>query len=164
MTNILTSHAYAYAKKNYVEVEYLDLRTTRIANFEGFEADYDETTTTIVNLVENASVFILGCPIYNGLLGSALKNLFEFVDYKALEGGVAGYILKSGSTKSFLQVQSQLVALMNYFRVISNPRAVYATDDDFDGTTLVNPRIAARTKKLVDETIKIRLGLKSNNS
>jgi len=54
---------------------------------------------------------IIGSPIYNGLLGSPLKNLFEHVEYKSLEGKVAVYIIKSGSQISALQVQGQLVPL-----------------------------------------------------
>ena len=91
------------------------------------------------------------------MISSALKNLFEFVDYKALEGKTAGFIIKAGGNISFLQVQGQLQALMNYFRVLSNPREVFVTDDDFDGKTLKNLRIKERLKKLIDETIKIKI-------
>jgi len=163
LTRVLTEIAYKYAKENYDDVEYLDLRKARIKNFEGFEAEYDEATRKTVKSVENSDVFILGCPIYNGLLGSALKNLFEFVDYKALEGGVAGFILKSSGNISFLQVQGQLVALMNYFRVISNPRAVYVIDEDF-GMKLKNMKTKERIKRLVSETIKIKQALESFSS
>jgi len=156
LTRVLTDIAYEYAKKNYDNVEYLDLRKTRINNFEGFEAEYDESTRKAVNFVESSDVFILGCPVYNGLLGSALKNLFEFVNYKALEGRVAGFVLKSGGSISFLQVQGQLQALMNYFRVVSNPRAVFVTDEDFDGMKLKNVNIEERIKRLVDETINMQ--------
>jgi len=156
LTMVLTEIAYEYAKKNYDDVEYLDLRKTRINNFEGFEAQYDENTDKTIKLVQNSDVFILGCPVYNGLIGSALKNLFEFVDYKALERKIAGFIVKSGSNISFLQVQGQLQALMNYFRVISNPRAVFVTDEDFEGMKLKNRKIEGRIKRLIDETVKMK--------
>lgn len=156
LTRVLTDIAYDYARETYGGVEYLDLRTTRINNFEGFEAEYDEITANTVKLVESSDVFILGCPVYNGLLGSALKNLFEFVNYGALEGRVAGFILKAGSNISFLQVHGQLQAMMNYFRIISNPRAVYATNGDFDGMKLTNVETNNRIKRLVNETIRIK--------
>lgn len=157
LTRVLTDIAFAYAKKNFDDVEYLDLRKTGINNFEGFEAKYDDTTRNTIDLVENSDVLIIGCPIYNGLLGSALKNLFEFVNYQALEGKIAGFIIKSGGNISFLQVQGQLHALMNYFRAISNPRAVFATDENFDGTSLKDIKIEKRIKRLVDETVKLKL-------
>ena len=77
---------------------------------------------------------IIGSPIYNGLLGSPLKNLFE-------------------------HVQGQLVALMNYFQVLSNPRAVYAFDEHFEAGDrsqkgkLKDKAIERRVKRLVDETV-----------
>jgi len=157
LTRALTDVAYEYAKNNYDYVEYLDLRKMRVNNFEGFEAKYSEITEKTIKLVEDSDVFIIGCPVYNGLLASALKNLFEFVDYKALERRVAGFILKSGSSISFLQVQGQLQALMNYFRVVSNPKAVFATDEDFDGMKLKSSQIEERIKTLVDETVNMKL-------
>jgi NAD(P)H-dependent FMN reductase len=156
LTRVLTDIAYKYAKEKYDDVEYLDLRKTKINNFEGFEAEYDDATKKTVKLVEDSDVFILGSPVYNGLLSSGLKNLFEFVDYKSLEGKIAGFIIKSGSNISFLQVQGQLTALMAYFRVISNPRAVFVTDEDFDGMELKNVKVEERIKRLVDETVKMK--------
>ena len=156
LTRVLTDITYKYAKEKYDDVEYLDLRKTRINNFEGFEAEYDDTTKKTVKLIENADVFILGSPIYNGLLSSGLKNLFEFVNYKSLEGKVAGFIIKSNSNISFLQVQGQLTALMTYFRVISNPRSVFVTDEDFDGLKLKNVKIKERIERLVDETVEMK--------
>lgn len=156
LTRALTDIAYEYAQKNYDDVVYLDLGKTRIENFEGFEAEYDDTTKRAVDVVEHSDAFILGSPIYNGLLSSALKNLFEHVNYKALEGSVAGFVIKSGGTISFLQVQGQLQALMNYFRVISNPRTVFVNDEDFDNMKLKNPNIEKRLRKLVDETVKLK--------
>jgi len=155
LTRVLTDFAYEYAKRNYENVEYLDLGKTRINNFEGFEAKYNEITKKTVKKVECSDVFILGCPIYNGLLGSALKNLFEFVDYKALGGKAAGFIIKSGSMISFLQVQGQLAAMMSYFRVLSNPRAVHVADEDFEGMKLKTIKIKDRIKRLIDETVKL---------
>ena len=156
LTRVLTEIAYRYAKEKYDDIEYLDLRKTKINNFEGFEAEYDDVTKKTVKLVEKSDVFIIGSPVYNGLLSSGLKNLFEFVDYKNLEGKVAGFILKSGSNISFLQVQGQLTALMSYFRVISNPRSVFVTDEDFDGMKLKNEKVDERIKRLIDETVKMK--------
>ncbi|MCX8142613.1 MAG: NAD(P)H-dependent oxidoreductase, partial [Candidatus Nezhaarchaeota archaeon] len=135
LTRVLTNIAFQYARK-YGEVEYLDLGKIKISNFQGFEFEYDENTKKAVKLVENADIIIIGSPIYNGMLCSGIKNLFEFIDYKALEGKAAGFILKASGSISFLQVQGQLQSLMNYFRVVSNPRSVFVTDEDFDGEVL----------------------------
>ena len=44
LTRVLTDIVYRYTKEKYDYVEYLDLRKTKINNFEGFEAEYDDIT------------------------------------------------------------------------------------------------------------------------
>jgi len=46
---------------------------------------------------------------------------------------------------------------MNYFRVVSDPRAVYVTDEDFDGMKLRNLNIEGRIKRLINETTTLKL-------
>ena len=98
---------------------------------------------------------IIGTPVYNGLLSSALKNLFEHINYKALEGHLAGFIIHSSGTISSLQVEGQLMALMTYFRVLSNPRAVFTSKSkDFDENgNLTDEAVTKRIHKLLDGTI-----------
>lgn len=153
MTRVLTDIAYGYTK-GIADADYLDLAGANIEWFRGWEEEYTEDTRQAVARLTKTSILIIGAPVYDGLLSSPLKNLFEHVDYKALEGKVAGFIVKSGGTIASLQVHGQLVALMNYFRVISNPRAVYACDEHFDSQdNLKDRQIESRIKRLVDETI-----------
>jgi FMN reductase len=154
-TRVLTRIAYDYAKKKHKdhEVILLDLKEIKLEGFRGLEERYYKITEDTIKLIENTDVFIIGSPVYNGIFSSLLKNLFEFVNYKALEGSFAGFIIMSGGLISYLQVQGQLTALMNYFRVISNPRAVYVSTDDFDDKMeLKDEKIKNRIERLVDET------------
>ncbi|MCQ5376711.1 MAG: NAD(P)H-dependent oxidoreductase [Candidatus Methanomethylicia archaeon] len=153
LTRVLTDIAFEYARSGCHQVKYLDLGKEKLPAFEGFEADYDERVLALVKEVEETDVFIIGSPVYNGCMASAIKNLFEFVDYKVLEGSAAGFIIKAGSNISFLQVHGQLQDLMNYFRVVSNPRSVHATDEDFEGMSLKNQKIKQRIADLVDKTV-----------
>lgn len=158
-SRVLAGMAYDYAQEKYGDVELLDLAKAPLENFRGFEAEYGEETREIVRQVSDSDVFIICSPVYNGLLSSGIKNLFEFVDYKALEGRVAGFALMSSGRISYLQVQGQLQALMNYFRVISNPRAAYVGQEDFDQEMrLSNKAALARMKRLVDETVGLKRG------
>ena len=155
LTRVLTNIAYDHAKE-VADVDYLDLAKVNVEWFRGWEEEYGIGTRDAVAKLADADVLVLGSPVYDGLLSSPLKNLFEHVEYKSLEGKVAGFIIKSGSTISSLQVQGQLVALMNYFRVISNPRAVYAFDEHFDAQgRLKNREVESRVRRLVDETVEM---------
>ena len=41
----------------------------------------------------DADVWLIGTPVYNSFFSSALKNLFEYVNYKKTEGKVAGMVI-----------------------------------------------------------------------
>jgi FMN reductase/FAD reductase [NAD(P)H] len=156
-TRVLTKIAFDYAKSKNYDVTYLDLGKINIEKFRGLEEKYDKTTEDVVKLVESSDIFIIGSPIYNGVFSSVIKNLFEFVNYKTLEGRVAGFIIMSSGTISYLQVQGQLQSMMNYFRVISNPRSVFVSTNDFDeNMKLKNKEIKSRIEKLVEETINLK--------
>jgi len=161
-TRTLCDLAFSYAKEKYDDVHYLDLGKTDVQQFRGFEEEYSQFTKDAVQLVSGADALIIASPIYNGLLGSGVKNLFEHINVKALEGKAAGYIIESAGTISGLQVQGQLIALLNYFRVISNPRPVFTQRDlHFDKEMkLTNPEIGERIKGLVDETAGLFQSLK----
>lgn len=159
LTRKLTDIAYEYAKGKYKNVSYLDLGKTDVEPFRGFEETYNKHTADAVKLVESADVFIIGSPVYDALLSSGVKNLFEHVNYKALEKSVAGFIIKSNNAGSNQQVRGHLVALVNYFNILSNPRSVFSIDEDFDEKgNLKNEKIKERILNLVDST----LGLKFN--
>jgi len=40
-----------------------------------------------------SDVWLIGTPIYNSFFSSALKNLFEYVDYKKTQGKVAELVI-----------------------------------------------------------------------
>jgi len=157
LTRKLTDIAFEYAKGKYSDAEYIDLGKKDVEPFRGFEEKYSDETVKLVKLMENADVFIIGSPVYDALLSSGIKNLFEFVDYKALEGKVAGFIVKSNNAGTHQQVRGHLVALMNYFNVLSNTRPVFSVDDDFDEQgNLKNENIKERIIRLVESTVKLK--------
>jgi len=157
LTRILTNLAYTYAKQKYptAQAEYLDLGKNPVDSFRGFEEEYSQQTKDAIKLVESSPILIIGTPVYNGLLSSALKNLFEHINYKALDGHIAGFVVHSSGTISSLQVEGQLMALMTYFRVVSNPRAVFTSrNQHFDEKgNLKDEAVTNRIQKLVDETV-----------
>ncbi len=157
LTRILTDLAYTYAKEKYstAQVEYLDLGKYPLDTFRGFEEEYSQETKNAITLVESSEVLIIGTPVYNGLLGSTLKNLFEHIDYKALRGKIAGFLVHGSGSISSLQVQGQLMALMTYFRVLSNPRAVFTSKErQFDNQgKLIDQTVIKRIYQLVEETV-----------
>lgn len=157
LTRKLTELAFEHLEKDYKEVRHLDLGKTEIESFRGFEEEYGKETREWVKIVESSEVLIIGCPIYNGLLSSGVKNLFEHVNYKSLEGAVAGLIIVSSSPASWQQVRGQLIALMNYFNILTNPRPVFASNSDFDKDgNLVNEAVRKRIIEMVDKCLELK--------
>ena len=142
-----------YAKKGN-EVKMIDLSLGKIEPF--VAKAMGKETKDAVDLIYWADVLIVCTPIYNSMISSALKNLFEFVDYKKISGKIAGYIINAATMKSSISVQNQLTGLMSYFGIISNPRAVFVTMEDFDEKGLKNKDVEARINAMVDSSIKIK--------
>ena len=105
-------------------------------------------------------MWLIGSPIYNSFFSSALKNLFEYVDYKKTEGKVAGMTILAAGNIGFVDVQTVITQLLSYFRVITNPKAVYLTTDIFTDNQISDEDAKSRLKDMVDETLQIASKLK----
>jgi len=71
---------------------------------------------------------------------------------KKTAGKVAGIAIMASGNIGFVDVQTLVTQLMSYFRVITNPKAVYMTIDmTKDGTVIDEAK--TRLKELVDETL-----------
>lgn len=163
-TRTLTNIVFDYCREKFAghQVDYLDLGSQAVKQFRGFDENYGQETKAAIALVTNAEVMLIGTPVYNGLLSSGIKNLFEHINYKALDGKVAGFIIQASGPISSLQVQGQLVALMAYFRVFTNPRAVFTyRDQHFDKEgNLIDKLVEERLKRLAEETVGLAIKLK----
>ena len=107
-----------------------------------------------------ADVWLIGSPIYNSFFSSALKNLFEYVDYKKTEGKVAGMTILAAGNIGFVDVQTVITQLLSYFRVITNPKAVYLTTEIFTDNQISDEDAKNRLKEMVDETLHLASKLK----
>ena len=74
------------------------------------------TTKEAIKNITEADVWIIGTPIYNSFFSSALKNLFEYIDYKKTAGKTAGLVIVASGNSGFADVQTLLTQLMSYFQ------------------------------------------------
>lgn len=153
-TQIMMNHVYDYAKTKCDQVELINLATGDIECFRGPEEDYNDATKKAAADIMSADVWLIGTPIYNSFFSSAVKNLFEYVNYKETAGKTAGIAILAAGQIGFIDVQTVLTQLMSYFRVITNPKAVFMTTDDIKGED-INEDVKNRLEELVDETLAI---------
>ncbi len=154
-TQIIMQDIYNYAKIKNADTKFINLSKDKIDCYEGPDGNYSEVTRQAARDITDADIWLIGTPIYNSFFSSALKNLFEYVNYKETEGKIAGLaILASGNT-GFIDVQTILTQLMSYFRVITNPKALFMTVDMLRDGKVEDENAKIRMKELVDGTISL---------
>ena len=154
-TQIIMKYVFEYAKSKNQDTKLINLSDGQIEYYRGPDIEYNETTKSAANDIMDADVWLIGSPIYNSFFSSALKNLFEYVDYKKTEGKVAGMAILAAGNIGFVDVQTVITQLLSYFRVITNPKAVYLTTEIFTDNEISDEDAKNRLKEMVDETLQI---------
>ena len=146
---------YDYTKKKNADTKFINLSKDKMDCYEGPDGNYSEVTKQATRDIMEADVWLIGTPIYNSFFSSALKNLFEYVNYKKTGGKIAGLAILASGNIGFIDVQTLLTQLMSYFRVITNPKAVFMTVDMLKDGKVTDDDAKIRMKELVDGTISI---------
>ena len=137
-----------------LEVKLINLSDGGIDYYTG-DGNFSDKTKEAIKDITEADIWIVGTPIYNSFFSSALKNLFEYIDYKKTAGKVAGLVIVAASNSGFTDVQTLLTQLMSYFNVITNPKAVFIMADTAEDNQIIDEDVKTRLKQLVNETLKL---------
>ncbi len=154
-TQIIMQEIYDYTKTKNADTIFINLSKDKIDCYEGPDGNYSDVTKQAAKDITEADVWLIGTPIYNSFFSSSLKNLFEYVNYKKTEGKTAGIAIMASGKIGFIDVQTLLTQLMSYFRVITNPKAVFMTVDMLKDGKVADEDAKLRMKELVDDTITI---------
>lgn len=160
-TKIAMNFVYEYVKTKDVEIKFVDLSQDSVECYRGPDEEYNEITKTATKNIMEADVWLLGSPIYNSFFSSALKNLFEYVSYKETEGKVAGMVIMAAGNIGFIDVQTLITQLLSYFRVITNPKAVFLTVDSVSENKVSDESAKERLKEMVDNTLNMAAKLQN---
>jgi NAD(P)H-dependent FMN reductase len=161
-TQILMKYVFEYTKSKNVDTKLINLSDGQIECYKGPEEEYNEHTKNAANIIMDADVWLIGTPIYNSFFSSALKNLFEYINYKKTEGKVAGIVILAAGKIGFIDVQTLITQLLSYFRVITNPKAVFLTTESISENIISNDNDKQRLRELVDETLRMATKLHQN--
>ena len=160
-THLAMNYVFEYIKSKDVSVKLLNLSELEIECYRGPEEEYNDSTTNAAKEVMDADVWLIGSPIYNSFFSSSLKNLFEYIDYKKTNGKVAGMVIMAAGNIGFIDVQTLITQLLSYFRVITNPKAVFLSVETISNNSLTDESAKQRIREMVDETLKIAFKLKN---
>ena len=151
-TQVLMKYIFEYVKQKNSDTKLVNLSDGGIDYYDGTN-DYSDTTKQAAKDITEADIWLVGTPIYNSFFSAALKNLFEYIDYKKTEGKTAGLVILASSNSGFTDVQTLLTQLMSYFNVITNPRAVFVTANTIVNDQIIDPEVKLRLEALVDQTL-----------
>lgn len=152
-TQIMMKFVVDYLKTKNIEAQFINLSEGGIDYYRGFDVEYSESTKKAAKIITEADVWLIGSPIYNSFFSGALKNLFEFINYKETAGKVAGLAIIASGNIGFNNVQTLLTQLMSYFQVVTYPKAVFMTADMIGEGRIIDETAKLRLKELVDETL-----------
>ena len=154
-TQYVMKYVYEYTKTKNQDTKLINLSDGQVECYRGPDEDYNQATIDAANDLMDADVWLIGTPIYNSFFSSALKNLFEYVNYKKTEGKVAGMTILAAGQIGFIDVQTLLTQLLSYFRIITNPKAVFLTTESISENSVSDSDAQSRLKQMVDETLEI---------
>ena len=154
-TQIMMKYVFEYTKSKNEDTKLINLSEDGFDYYHGFlnEVQYGEKTLQAAKDITDADIWLIGRPIYNSMFSAALKNLFEFINYKQTSGKTAGLAILASGNIGFTDVQTLLTQLMSYFKVITNPSPVFVTADTIEDGTIVSEEVKSRLNELVDSTI-----------
>ena len=154
-TEIMMKHVFEYTKQKNADTKFINLSEDGFEYYRGFlnQVDYNEKTLQAARDITEADIWLVGTPIYNSMFSAALKNLFEFINYKETEGKTAGLAILGSGMIGFTDVQTLLTQLMSYFRVITNPTPVFMTADKIEDGQITSEDVKSRLNELVDKTL-----------
>ena len=161
-TQVVMKYVYEYTKSRNQDTKLINLSEGQIECYRGPDEQYTEATVTATKDIMEADVWLIGTPIYNSFFSSALKNLFEYVNYKKTEGKVAGITILAAGNIGFIDVQTLVTQLLSYFRVITNPKAVFLTTESVSNNSISDSDAQNRLKEMVDDTLDIALKLQKD--
>ncbi len=152
-TQVIMKYVYDYAKSKNQDTKLINLSEGQIECYKGPDEEYNDATKIAAQDITDADVWLIGTPIYNSFFSSSLKNLFEYINYKKTAGKVAGITILAAGNIGFINVQTLVTQLLSYFRVITNPKAVFLTTESITENLVSDVDAQNRLKEMVDETL-----------
>jgi FMN reductase len=99
---------------------------------------------TTIRRVEEADLLLAAAPVFRGSYPGMFKHFFDLVDQYALTNKPVLLAATGGTDRHALVLEHALRPLFAFFQALTVPVAFYASAGDFDGTTLLNPRVHGR--------------------
>lgn len=114
--------------------------------------DRDEVAPDVeesLRRAEQADLLIAAAPVFRGSYPGMFKHFFGLVDQYALADKLVLLAATGGGDHHALVLEHALRPLFGFFQAMTAPVSIFANAGDFDGTTLLNPRVYGRIETAV---------------
>lgn len=97
-----------------------------------------------LGLAQDADLLVAATPVFSGSYPGMFKHFFDLIEQYALANKPVLLAATGGGERHALVLEHALRPLFAYFQALTVPVAFFASAGDFDGTTLLNPRVYGR--------------------
>jgi FMN reductase len=146
LTSALAVHDIA-VEHTRIDVYRLGPTFTGAVEREGIAPEIEDT----LRRAEEADLLIAATPVFRGSYTGLFKHFFDLVDQYALANKPVFLAATGGGDHHALVLEHALRPLFGFFQSMTLPVAVFASAGDFDGTTLLSPRVYGRIEMAVDD-------------
>lgn len=153
----------AAADADDVTTEILHLAEYDLDTADGRQLDdYTGDTADALELIVESDAYVVGSPVYRASYSGALKNLFDMVprgmwqaDVAPFEDSAVGLVATGATPHHYLAIDEQLRPVMAFFGAHTVGGGVYAHDDQFEDSRVVDDDVAARLERLGRATVEL---------
>jgi FMN reductase len=114
-------------------------------------ADVSFEVEDALALVEHADLIIAATPVFRGSYTGMFKHFFDLVDQYALANTLVLLAATGGGEHHALVLEHAMRPLFGFFQALTLPVAVFASAGDFDGTTVLTPRVYGRIEMALSD-------------
>jgi FMN reductase len=107
----------------------------------------------VLRQAEEADLLIAASPVFRGSYTGLFKHFFDLVDQYALANKPVLLLATGGGDHHALVLEHALRPLFGFFQAMTLPVAVFASSGDFDGATLLNPRVYGRIETALGDVV-----------
>lgn len=115
--------------------------------------DVTPEVEAMLRRAENADLLIAAAPVYRGSYPGMFKHFFDLVDQYALANKLVLLAATGGGDHHALVLEHALRPLFAFFQALIVPVAIFASAGDFDGVTLLNPRVYGRIETALADVV-----------
>ncbi|UHQ96212.1 NADPH-dependent FMN reductase [Natrinema halophilum] len=146
-----------------VETRLIHLAEYDIVTADGRTLDkYEGDTASVLEAIAESDAYIIGTPVYRAAYSGELKNIFDMIprgkwqaDIAPLENSAVGLIATGATEHHYLSIDQELRPIMAFFGAHTVGSSVYAYDNHFENTTIIDDNIESRLEALGRATVEL---------